>query len=112
MAESPQSVLPPEPWYESPVTVRMVAGGLAQIMSLLMRLLHAFGVDVKVEQVDIDAIAADGAQAVALVFFVWALIKRKNSTVQPLTLTRAAADDLTRTKPPLLDSDPTKEKRP
>lgn len=82
--ESP--LLPPEPWYHSPVQVGAVIAAAAQIVSILVRW---FGLPVTDEQ--IDGYTADASQLVAIVAGVFAIIKRKNSEIQPLTLTAGSA---------------------
>lgn len=89
---SPVPVLPPEPWYRSEVQVRAVLAIVAQIVSLVFRTLPMFGIQIDVSAADIDAVFANVAQGIAMIFAVLAITKRASSTIQPLTLTKAAAD--------------------
>lgn len=104
----PQPLLPAEQLFESPVAVSLLKFGIAQVISIVLRLLGHIGVDLTIMDFDVDAIAADLAQLVALGLGVWAFWQRKRSKVQPLTFTRAGADALTKSNPPILDSNPTK----
>lgn len=93
MADDNQTppVLPPAPWYESDVTVRLVAAGFAQLVSIIFRTIDLLGYEIRISAADIDAILANVTQGVALVAGFLALLKRKSSPIQPLTLTKAAA---------------------
>jgi hypothetical protein len=102
-----QPLLPAEQLFASPVSVSLLKVAFAQVISLAFRLPGHFGYTIALGRLDVDAIAADAAQLVAFGFGVWAFIQRKRSKVQPLTFTRAGADALTKTNPPMLNSDPT-----
>jgi hypothetical protein len=103
-----QPVLAPAPWYTSEVTVRLVAAGAAQVVSVLFRLVDLFGYTLKIAAADVDAIGANLTQLITLVALGLALLKRTNSPVQPLTMTKRQAEDMTQMNPPLLARDPTK----
>lgn len=103
-----QPVLPPAPWYESPVQVRLVAAGISQVISIAFRTVNAFGFTIEVGHVDVDAVGADLAQGIAGLALAWAWWKRQRSKIQPLTMTAKQAEDLTRVNPPVMASDPTK----
>ena len=83
-------LLPPEPWYSSEVAVRGVIAGGAQIVSLILRAVSRY-TDLSITSDMIDAVTADILQAVAVLFTILAIIKRKNSEIQPLTLTAGGA---------------------
>jgi hypothetical protein len=103
----PQPLLPAAPWYTSEVQVRAVVAAAAQLISILLRIVGKY-TELSITTDMVDAIVADVTQGVAVVFGVLAITKRQSSQVAPLTLTQKGADDLTKIKPPLLDSDPTK----
>jgi len=103
MANEQQPILPPEPWYNSPVQVAAVVAALSQLASILIRWL---GLPVTDEQ--IDTYSADALQFVTIAFGIWAIVKRQTSAVAPLTMTAGGAARQTAAHPPLLDSDPTK----
>jgi len=87
-----QPVLPPAPWYESPLQVRLVAAGVSQVISCGFRLVKFFGYEIEIADTNVDQLAADLTQLAALGFLGWASWKRQRSALQPLTMTRAAAD--------------------
>jgi hypothetical protein len=79
------STLDPIPWYRSQVYV-------GAIVSLLTQLTVLFGVAHLVTPADIQANVDAALQLVALASAAYAAYKRQRSDVQPLTLTKAAAD--------------------
>lgn len=83
-------LLPPEPWYASEVAVRGVIAGGAQIVSLILRALSRY-TELSITSDMVDAVTADVLQAVAVLFTILAIIKRKDSPIQPLTLTASSA---------------------
>lgn len=106
MSEQP-SVLPPEPWYTSPVQIGAVIAALAQVASILIRWLGLPVTDAQLEQYSADAL-----QLVTIGAGLYAIVKRQQSVVAPLTLTRKGAEQKAVTNPPLLAADPTKIPRP
>lgn len=100
-----QPVLPPEPWYTSPVQIGAVIAALSQIASILIRW---FGLPVSDAQ--LEQYSADALQLVTIGAGLYAIWKRQVSPVAPLTLTRTGADQMKASTPPLLDSDPTRRK--
>lgn len=101
-------VIPPAPWYTSDVQVRLVVALGAQLVSIVFRTLELAGVHIHIEQTNLDAIVANITQGVAVVFGVLAIVKRQQSPVAPLTLTKKAADQKAIDNPPVLPVDPTK----
>lgn len=104
----PQPVLPAAPWYSSPVQVQLVTAGVAQAISIVFRTVDALGYEIKLGAADVDALAANVTQGVAMACVAWAWWKRQRSQVAPLTFTAKAAEDLTKARPPILEQDPTK----
>ena len=84
-------VLPPEPWYKSEVQVRAVVAIGSQGVSLIFRTLPLLGIEITVDQAQLDAIFANVMQGVAVLFGYLAITKRASSPIQPLTLTKASA---------------------
>jgi hypothetical protein len=103
-----QPVLPAVPWYESPVQVRLVSAGISGAISVVFRTIDLLGFELQVKHIDVDALGANLAQGVALVFVGLAWWKRQRSAVAPLTFTATGAAAHAVSNPPLLDSDPTK----
>jgi hypothetical protein len=103
-----QPVLPPQPWYTSPVQVQLVAAGVTQFISIVFRTIDLLGFELQLQKLDVDAIGANVAQGLVLVFVAIAWWKRQRSQVAPLTMTQKRADDLTKMNPPVLSADPTK----
>ena len=89
------------------VQVRAVIAAAAQLLSIALRIVGRY-TDLSVTTDMIDSITADVTQGIAVLFGVLAVTKRQSSQVAPLTMTQKGADALTQSKPPLLDSDPTK----
>lgn len=83
-------LLPPAPWWTSEVQVRAVIAVAAQLISVLLRMVGRY-TEVSLSTDDIDAVTADILQIVAIVFGGLAIIKRKDSEIQPLTLSRGSA---------------------
>lgn len=107
MSDTPQPLLPAEPWYHSEVQVRAVIALLAQLVSVVLRIVSKY-TEVSVTTEMIDAIVADVTQGIAILFGMLAIVKRQSSAVAPLTLTAAGAEKKTATNPPMLEADPTK----
>jgi len=103
----PQPILPAAPWYTSEVQVRAVIAAAAQLVSIALRIIGKY-TEIEITTEMVDSIVADVTQGVAVLFGILAITKRQTSQVAPLTITAKQAEDLTRIKPPLLDSDPTK----
>lgn len=103
-----QPVLPPAPWYTSPLQVQLVAAGISQVISLALRTVALLGYEIQVKEIPVDELGANLAQGLAFMFGGIAWWKRQRSQVAPLTMTKQAAKDLTQINPPLLASDPTK----
>jgi hypothetical protein len=89
-ASPAQPVFPPEPWYRSEVQVRLVIASVIQVISVLLRALGRY-TEVSFTSEDLDLVMADVSQLVAIGFGVLAIVSRKNSNIQPLTLTQGAA---------------------
>lgn len=107
-----QPVLPAQAWYTSPLQLRLVAAGVSQAISMLLRTINLLGFEIHIAAVDhVDELAANLTQGVALGFVAWAWWKRQRSQIAPLTMTAKGAEDLTRINPPVLDADPTKVKK-
>ena len=104
-----QHVLPPEPWYRSEVQVRAVIALAAQLISILFRAIGRY-TDLQITDEQIDLIVADITQAVAIIFGIMAVLKRKDSPIQPLTLTAGSAAAKAAQMNPILPADPTKQK--
>jgi hypothetical protein len=102
-------VLPAAPWYTSEVQVRAVIALGAQLLSIGLRVLSHFGIQLDTDSIDVDGIVADVSQGVAILFAVLAIVKRQQSPVAPLTITAKGAETKTAAAPPLLDRDPTKK---
>lgn len=83
-------VLPPEPWYLSEVQVRLVISALAQILSICLRVAKRY-LEIDLTSEDIELIAADVLQGVAILFGLLAIVKRQRSPIQPLTMTKGEA---------------------
>lgn len=81
------TILPAEPWYTSPVQRAQVFASLSGLAALVIQLFE-LQVDVAVINVKIGIIA----QIVNVGFGFWGILKRSNSEIQPLTLTKAGAD--------------------
>jgi hypothetical protein len=79
------------PWYTSGVQVNAVIAAAAQIISVILRIVARY-VDVPIGDEDVQLLAADVTQLAAIAFGVIAIIKRKNSAIQPLTLTAKGAE--------------------
>lgn len=90
-ATSAAPLLPPEPWYRSEVQVRAVIALGAQLISILLRIVGRY-TELQVTTEMVDAVVADVTQGVAVLFAYLAISKRKDSTIQPLTLTAASAE--------------------
>lgn len=86
--ESP--LLPPAPWWTSEVQVRAVVAVAAQLISVLLRMVGRY-TEVSLSTEDIDTVTADILQIVAIVFGGLAILKRKDSEIQPLTLSKGSA---------------------
>lgn len=80
-------LLPPEPWYTSAVQRAAVFGMIAGTLGLAAQL---FEVSVAIEVINLKVGII--AQLANMGFALWGIIKRKSSSIQPLTLTRASAD--------------------
>lgn len=106
-AQPVQPLIPAAPWYTSPAQVAGVVAGLSQIASILIRWFHLGITD---EQ--LQGYSADALQLVTIGAGLWAMYHRQQSALAPLTLTRKGAEAKTAANPPLLDSDPTKIKKP
>jgi hypothetical protein len=91
MADQTNPLLPPVVWYQSEVQVRAVIALGAQLVSIILRIVGRY-TELSVTTDMVDAIVADVTQAVAVIFGYMAITKRSNSTIQPLTLTPAAAE--------------------
>lgn len=83
-------LLPPAPWWTSEVQVRAVIAVVAQLISVLLRMIGRY-TEVSLSTEDIDAVTADILQIVAIVFGGLAILKRKDSEIQPLTLSKGSA---------------------
>lgn len=86
-----QPVLPPEPWYKSEVQWRAVIAVIAQLVSIVLRILGRY-FEIGFSETDLQLVVADITQGVAIVFGLLAVIKRQQSVIQPLTLTKAEAE--------------------
>lgn len=86
----PVTVFPPEPWYRSEVQFRLVIASVIQVLSVLLRMAGRY-LDISITSEDLDLLMADASQLIAIVFGILAIISRKNSNIQPLTLTAGAA---------------------
>jgi hypothetical protein len=110
MSDNPQPLLPAEPFWKSPVFTKLVGAGVAQLISLGLRVAKMLGhhpmPDMDLEE--IKAIGADAAQLIAFGLTAWAMINRKNSAVHPLTFTETGAAKQNAINPPMLSEDPTK----
>jgi hypothetical protein len=103
-----QPVLPAQPWYTSPVQVQLVAAGFTQGISIIFRTIDLLGFELQLKHIDVDALGANLAQGLVLLFVGIAWWKRQRSQVAPLTFSKQAAKEMTQSNPPLLASDPTK----
>jgi hypothetical protein len=83
-------LLPPEPWYTSHLQWSLVLAAASQIVSVLLRIIGRY-TDVSITTDDVDALFADLTQLAAVVLGIVAIVKRKNSEIQPLTLTAGGA---------------------
>lgn len=84
---TPQSpVLPPEPWYKSPVQRAQVFAALSSIAAIAIPL-FGFNIDISIINAKLGLVA----QLVNLGFTLWGIMRRSNSSLQPLTLTKAGA---------------------
>lgn len=91
MADPQAPLLPPEHWLRSEVQVRAVIALGAQLISILLRIVGRY-TELSVTTEMVDAVVADVTQAVAAIFAYLAISKRKDSAIQPLTLTKASAE--------------------
>lgn len=87
MVDETPPVLPATPWYESEVQVRAVVALAFQAISIFARY-----VPMPWLANHMDQVVADVSQIVAIAFGVLAITKRQQSSIQPLTLTRAGAE--------------------
>lgn len=101
-------LLPPEPWYKSEVQVRAVIAVAAQLVSILLRVIGRY-TEVSITSEQVDLLVADITQAVAVIFGGLAILKRKDSPIQPLTLTANQAKVMQAQSPPVHATDPTKQ---
>ncbi len=108
MADQQQPVIPAVPWYRSEVQVRAAIAIGAQLVSIVLRILGHFGLQIQVSATDVDAVVADVSQGAAVVFALLAITKRASSPLAPLTLTSKGADQRNADNPPLLPADPSK----
>lgn len=90
-ATKDEPLLPPQPWYLSEVQVRLVIAGIAQLVSIVFRTLPLFGIHIDVDDGTLDVLFANITQGVAGIFGILAIMKRQNSPIQPLTMTKAGA---------------------
>lgn len=104
-----QPVLPAEPWYRSEVQVRAVIAIVAQLVSIILRIVGRY-TEISITSDMVDAVVADLTQGVAVVFGLLAVTKRGHAQVAPLTLTASRADTRNAQNPPILGADPTKGK--
>lgn len=91
-SQNTSPLLPPEPWYTSDIFWKGLLGAAAQITSLGFRIAKYFNPEITVPIAEINAIAADLTQVVALILGVLILKSRANSKIQPLTLNKASAE--------------------
>jgi len=112
VSENQQPLLPAEPFYKSPVFTKLVGAGIAQFISLVLRIAKMMGYEIDVNMEDIQGVSADAAQFIAFAFIAWAAMSRKNSAVHPLTMTAAGAEKQNEANPPMLATDPTKTMAP
>lgn len=88
-------VLPATPWYESPVQRAAVAAIVTSAMALIAQLF-----ELNIDLQTINAKAGIVLQLANLVFSGAAILRRKNSEIQPLTLTKAGAEAKNISNPP------------
>lgn len=77
------------PWYRSPVMVSQVVSAISALTAIAPKLATQFGLTSP------DAITQVVTSVFGVIAFsaaMYGAIKRKNSTIQPLTLTQAGAD--------------------
>jgi hypothetical protein len=102
--QSGQPLIPPQPWYTSPIQIAGVVAGLSQVVSILIRW---FGLHITDAQ--LQAYSADALQIVTILAGAYAIVRRQRSQLAPLTLTRRGANKLANANPSLLTSDPSKK---
>lgn len=103
-----KSLLPAEPWWHSEVQLRAVIAIATQGVSVLLRIAGHF-IDVSITADMVNAVAADVTQGVAIFIGILAIVKRGNTSVAPLTLSKDSATLRNAQNPPILKADPTKE---
>lgn len=106
MGDNVQPIIPPAPWYTSPTQVAALIAAVSQLASILIRW---FGLPITDAQ--LDEYSADALQVVTILAGVWAMVKRQQSAIAPLTMTRKGAEAKAAANPPLLDTDPSKVKK-
>lgn len=82
-------MLNPIPWYQSPVQIAQVSAAVGAAAALAPRAATALGLT-NPTAVTNTVTAVFGV--ISLGASIWGMIKRKNSPIQPLTFTQAAAD--------------------
>lgn len=95
MADETPPVLPATPWYESAVQRAAVAGIVTSVLSLGAQLF-----DLNIDAQVINLKAGIVLQLANLAFSLAAIVRRKNSAIQPLTLTKAGAEVKNAATPP------------
>jgi hypothetical protein len=86
MADTPNPLLPPEPWYTSSVQRAQFFALLTSAAAVIIQLFD-FQVDVQLVNAKIGLVA----QLANMAFTGWGIFKRQTSTIQPLTMTAAGA---------------------
>lgn len=80
-------VLPATPWYESAVQRAAVAGMVTSVLAIVAQLFE-LNVDAQIINVKAGLVL----QLANLGFSLAAIVRRKNSAIQPLTLTKTGAE--------------------
>jgi len=91
MADPTNSAPLAAPWWQSAVQVNAVIAAVAQIASIVLRIVARY-TDISVSDADIQLLVADITQVAAIGFGIVAIVKRQRSEIQPLTLTTKGAE--------------------
>lgn len=94
-----QPLIPPEPWYASPVFVSGAIAVLGQVLSIVFRFIGYF---VELDGALIEKMIADILQVAAIGFGVASAIYRYRSKAAPLALTAEQAAKKAAENPALL----------